>query len=226
MAFGIEIINNNDRIIIDNNYANFGLLSTTVSTATANSSYPGLAGNVVSDLVVARAAVSANGLVSRGVPNRWAETNAGFPSSVSYYIIRRNDTLVSPQSSGYGLEVYANTGNVVFSANISKNFEIVAVGNFNGVAANAVNLAFPSTTGWYSDFDKYYCVVNPTYSQYFITGFPSVTSYIYAAGYRYIWANSTHGRIVVESNYQGLFPATGYQKNGRDFHYMIMKELS
>jgi hypothetical protein len=220
MAFGIEIINNNDRILIDNNYANFGYFSTTQSTATPASSYPGLAGNTTADLVVARPNTSSNGVVSRTFSVWGSVLN---PASYVYYLIRRFDTLGVSQS-GYGVQVYANTGNVTFTSNISKNFEIVTVGTFNSTVANAVNIAFPSATTLYSDFSKYYCIVNSTASSSFTIPFPVPTEIVAVTGYRYVWANSTHGRILIENWIQSGGGALN--KRNYDFHYMIVKELS
>lgn len=220
MAFGIEIINNNDRILIDNNYANFGYFTTTQSTATPTSSYPGLAGNTSRDLVVARPNTGSNGVVSRTFSVWGAVLN---PASYVYYLIRNNDSL-GIAASGFGVQVYTNTGNTTFTSNITKNFDIIAVGTFNSTAANVVNIAFPSATTLYSDFSKYYCVVNSTAASAFTIPYPVPTEIVTVQGYRYEWANSTHGRIRIENWIQsGGGPLN---KKNSDFHYMILKELS
>lgn len=229
MAFGIEIINNNDRILIDNNYPNIGFFSTSTSTASPGSAYPGLVGNVASDLVVARSNTLSNGIVSKDTTgSNWVTSGVnspgGAPNGFIYYLLRRNDTLATSQP-GYGLEVYANTGNVIFTSNVTKNFEIVTVGTFNSQVANTQNIAFPSSSTWYSDFTKYYCAINSTWSLYLvIPSFPTALTNIFNVAYRYVWANSTHGRIVIESYQQ---TTTGsINKLNTDFHYMILKELS
>lgn len=225
MSYGIEILNNNDRIVIDTNYANFGFLSTTLSTATPGSSYPGLAGTVASDLIVARANNSANGLVSRSIsPNTWASTLEGAASATRYYAIRRFDSLNPSTASGYGFAVYTTTSNVIFTSNITKNFEIVAVGTLNSFASNTTKLYFPSNTGWYSNFDKYYVVVNNTLTYYILI--PSGVGFLvntYRNSYDYTWANSTHGRITIDSSY---YNGSAFTTLNRDFHYMILKELT
>jgi len=222
MSYGIEILNNSDRIVIDLNYANFGFLSTTLSTATPGSSYPGLAGTVTSDLIIARANTSSNGVVGRNISlGSWVTTQGEAASSIRYYAIRRFDSLNPPTASGYGFAVYNTSSNVIFTSNIAKNFEIVTVGTFNSSVSNTNNIAFPSSTTWYPNFDKYYCAVNPTIIFTYI--FSGVLA-IRTVGYRYLWANSTHGRIIVESNLrQGTSPI---QKLNLDFHYMILKELT
>jgi len=220
MSYGIEILNNNDRIVIDINYANFGFLSTTLSTATPGSSYPGLAGTVASDLIVARANNTSNGLIAKSIIGQWVANTQDAPSTTRYYVLRRFDSLNPSTSSGYGFTVYNTSSNVIFTSNIAKNFEIVTVGTFNSSVSNTNNIAFPSSTTWYSDFDKYYCVVNPTlYFQYTFLGATSTRR----IGYRYLWANSTHGRIIIENN---IRQGTALVKLNLDFHYMILKELS
>jgi hypothetical protein len=226
MSYGIEILNNNDRIVIDTNYANFGFLSTSLSTATPGSSYPGLAGTVSSDLIVARANNTANGLVSRSINSAsWATSLEGAASTTRYYAIRRFDSLNPSTASGYGFAVYNTSSNVIFTSNITKNFEIVAVGTFNSFVSNTIQLNFPSNTGWYSNFDKYYVVVNNTRAQYELI--PSGVGFyakFYRVCYNYLWANSTHGRITVTSyNYDGLSNLNF--KINTDFHYMILKEI-
>jgi hypothetical protein len=221
MSYGIEILNNSDRIVIDLNYANFGFFSNNLSTATPGATYPGLANTVASDLIIARANTSSNGVVAKTVANTWVTTQGEAPTTLSYYVIRRFDSLNPATASGYGFAVYNTSSNVIFTSNIAKNFEIVAIGTLNSTASNTNNIAFPSATTWYSNFDKYYCAVNPTVSFTFLVS--GVLS-IYTVGYRYLWANSTHGRIVIESNLrQGTSPI---QKLNRDFHYMILKELT
>jgi hypothetical protein len=225
MSYGIEIINSSDRIVIDLNYANFGLFSNNLSTATPGSSYPGLAGTVASDLIVARANYdinNANGVVSKTTIGTWAQAAGGAATTVSYYVLRRFDVLNPALASGYGIAVYNTSSNVIFSSNIAKNFEIVTVGTFNSQLSNVSNLFFPSNTTWYSDIDKYYCVTNPSSSlavAFFLGGWIVTTR-----GYRYQFANATHGRIIIESNIrQGTTQPT---KVNADFHYMILKELS
>lgn len=228
MPFGIEIQNNNGRIIIDENYANFGFLSTSTSAAAQGSTYPGLAGVVSSDLVVARANTSANGYVSRtagvGTSKLWATTGIGGASSYIYYVIRRFSTLVSTSTSRYGVEVYTSTGNVAFTSNISKNFDIITVGTINSSRSGVPILYFPSSTGWYSDFTKYYCVMNNT--DLWETTFIPPNFIYYRQCYRYVWANSTHGRIEVHSGTATGTSLTPTAAGLGDWKYMIIKEAN
>lgn len=228
MAFGIEIINNNDRIIIDNTYSNFGYFSINSSTASRDSTYPGIANTVSSDFIIARAANSANGHLAKGIggggTDTWGPVSAQQGvSSVVFYVLRNNTRFINPGTSGYGVEVYANTGNVVFTSNITKNFELVALGNFNSKSANVTNIAFPSSTTWYSDFTKYFVIMNNTFSFYLAEvppspNFPGIPGVDWRQSYRYQWANSTHGRIFVESR-------SGNTTIDFDFHYAILKEI-
>jgi hypothetical protein len=221
MSYGVEILNNNDRIVIDLNYANFGFVSDTLSTATPGTAYPGLAGSVTSDLVIARANTTSDGVIAKTVTGTWANTQGGAASITRYYVIRRFDSLNPASSSGYGFAVYNTSSNVIFTSNIAKNFEIVTAGTFNSSISGVANIAFPSATTWYSNFDKYYCAINSTVSFTFLVS-GSLSNY--KVGYTYLWANSTHGRILVESNLkQGTSPI---QTLNRDFHYMILRELT
>ena len=228
MPFGIEIQNNNGRIIIDENYANFGFLSTNTSAAAQGSTYPGLVGNTITDLIVARSNTSANGYVSKtagvGTSKLWATTGIGGASSYIYYVIRRFSTLVSTSTSRYGVEVYTNTGNVAFTSNISKNFDIITVGTINSSRSGVPILYFPSNTGWYSDFTKYYCVMNNT-ELWETPVFPPTYLY-YRQCYRYVWANSTHGRIEVHSGTATGTSLTPTAAGLGDWKYMIIKEAN
>jgi hypothetical protein len=227
MAYGIEIQNADGRIVIDTSYANFGFLSESTSTASAGATFPGLAGaNVVIDLVAARANTGANGIVSRDDNKAtWVDIGkAGVPTNV-YYVIRRFTTLNPATATGYGFAVYNSTSNVIFTSNIAKNFEVVAVGIFNGSKAGpATNISFPSATTWYSDFTKYYAVVNGTSVSEL--SFTPPNNYHGRACYRWRWANSTHGRITVESGVAFGTALTPLNPVDYDFYYMILKELS
>ena len=225
MSYGIEIQNTDSRIVIDTNYANFGFFSTNTSTATQGATYPGLAGvNTSIDLIAARANTTANGYVSRTY-NTWASTGLGAVATNIYYVIRRFTTLNPTTATGYGFAVYDASSNVLFTSNITKNFEIVATGIFNGSVSNTTNLAFPSNTTWYSDFTKYYAIVNATNLSESAGPFPP-NNYQIRACYKWVWANSTHGRILLESSIAlGTYLTQGNPFD-TDFHYMIVKELS
>jgi hypothetical protein len=224
MSYGIEILNNNDRIIIDLNYANFGFFSNNLSTATPGSSYPGLANTKSSDLIIARSNTNSNGMVSRSIsPSTWATTLEGAASETRYYVIRRFDELNPSTASGYGFAVYNTSSNVIFTSNIAKNFEIVVAGTHNSFVANTLTIAFPSNTTYYSDFSKYYGAINNTICYYLVVGFFPTVINQYRVGYRYIWANSTHGRILIDCYFNN---GTANTTLNRDFHYMILKELT
>jgi hypothetical protein len=224
MAYGIEIQNADGRIVIDTSYANFGFVSTSTSTAAQGATYPGLVGaNTTIDLIAARANTSANGYVSRTY-NTWASTGLGAVATNIYYVIRRFTTLNPATATGYGFAVYNSTSNVIFTSNITKNFEIVATGIFNGSVSNATNLAFPSATTWYSDFTKYYAIVNATNLSE-SAGIPP-NNFQVRTCYRWVWANSTHGRILLESSLAFGTSLTRGNPFDTDFHYMIVKELT
>jgi hypothetical protein len=221
MSYGIEIQNADGRIVIDGTYSNYDTISPTISTATANSSYPGIANTLSTDLVFGRASNTSNGLVGRtlttNVWNKWLDTVTS-----NYYVVRRFDQLNSNVIPNYGLAVYSETGNVLFSSNIAKNFEIIVTGTFNSKVSNTINTSFPSATTWYSDFHKYYCVINNTRVELITIPFP-FAEFWFVEAYRYLWANSTHGRITIE-NY--LQPVGGNRATkDLNFDYMIVKEI-
>jgi hypothetical protein len=228
MSYGIEIQNADGRIVIDSSYVNLGLISNTVSTATKGSAYPGLGGTTASDLIFARAETNSNGIVGKYL-TEWAQNmNVGIPNLVIantfiYYAVRSNSSLLSPGSTGYGFEVYNESGNVAFSSNITKNFEIVVAGVFNAAAANAPSITFPSSSTTYSNLDKYYCVVDNTsvVEDAREDRFGNLTTQAYRIGYTYQWLGSNTGRITVNNS---LFFSGTFNLNF-DFHYMIVKEI-
>jgi hypothetical protein len=222
MSYGIEVLNNNDRIVIDLNYPNIGFFSN-LNTATPNSAYPGVANSLSSDLVFARANTNTNGILARDyVGTNWSKS---LVSSARYYVCRRFDALGISANSNYGIAVYNTSSNVTFYSNIERNFEIVAVGVLNSNVSNSINIAFPSATTWYSDFSKYYCLVNGTSTFFLPHAPPYVVGEDIRIRYNCIWANSTHGRIIFESYNLpgGVFTP---QKINKDSCYMIVKELS
>lgn len=225
MAFGIEIINNDSRVIIDDTYANLLPTSINFSTVTPNTAYPGAISVQSGDFVIARANTNSNGMVGlKYIPEqRWTDFQT--PNDFKYYVLRRASTLYATNSinTGYGLQVFNSTSSVVFNSNISTNFEIIAVGVFNSNVANVFNIAFPSNTGWYSDFSKYYCVINNTFVRTFTTAPPVPITLNHWIGYRYVWANSSYGRIVIENN--SITAGGPLTKHNADFNYMILKEI-
>jgi len=252
MSYGIEILNNNNRILIDENYPNIGFVSTATTTTNLSTSgrqsYPGITGYTTGDLVFSRTATNTNGFIANGwdhqggfTLNKWWEYIEGprntsnqepqdffEPSSVVSYLLRDMSGIYSPSTSGYGLEVYKSNGDVIFTSNISKHFSIIASGSFNASVSNVTHIDFPSSTGTYSDLDKYYCLMNPT----FAAEIPIFTTLNAALrGYQYTWTSSTTGRIRVWNtgfqwlNYINNVNGPTLTKPDIDRHYMIIKEI-
>lgn len=251
MSYGIEILNSNDRILVDENYPNIGFVSTTPTTINLSASgrvaYPGISGVTSSDLIFARTGVNDSGYISAGwdqnsgFTQAWWEyidgpqnsTNAEpqqfyHPSSMSVYVLRDMSGIYSPSTSGYGMEVYKSNGSVIFTSNITKYFTIVTVGSLNSNTSGVRYIDFPSTTGTYSDLAKYYCLITPSFSAE-IPVFTQLSAAL--RGYQYIWTSSTAGRIRVWStgffwsNYLNNVNPPTLNYTDVDFNYMIIKEI-
>lgn len=241
MSYGIEILNNNDRILIDENYPHVNFQSTTASSYTMTSSNPGAftgnANELASDLVLGRADTNVNGWIGRGFNiagnSKWGIDGPYGPAPASvilFYLVRNLSSLLSAATSGYGMEVYGSNGtDVYFSSNISKGLDIVEVGSFNSLAAGAEYFRYPAS-GTLSDFHKHYCVLNNTlYTEILTAARPDFQYTTYIRGYQYNWSTSTTGFFNIGSWYQTYNTGNGQITNVRpdiDFHYMILKELS
>lgn len=233
MSYGIEILNLNDRILIDDQYPFPGYQSTTASTVTPGGAFPpaytGNANQQSGDLVIARAASGSNGVVGKGRGTNWPNTGGYYslPSSYSYYLIRNLSSLISASTSGYGLEVYGSNGtDVYFTSNISKGLIIVESGSLNSASSGVYSIPWPSATGTVSDLHKHYCIINETN----IWSDPVIFQTYrrdYITGYRYEWTATNTGRIHIESYYL-LNTNLPNNKSGinRTFNYVILKELS
>lgn len=191
MTYGLTILNNDNRIQIDENYSLFYTTTDTASSAAFASSFP----TPNTDLIAARP-VGTTG-------DRFMVTFSSQASSF-YWGGRGNNTITeySPQvpypttngyrfytlrkfadninaNSGYGMAVYSSTNQTLFSATTSNRaLEVVTTGtlpaspnNFQPMgstwsgASDLPNVVYyPSSTGVLTDLDKHYCVLNPASS--------------------------------------------------------------
>jgi hypothetical protein len=237
MSYGIEITNNNNRILVDENYPNMGYQSTTASSYTVSSSnntFTGNANELAGDLVIGRAGTSSDGWVGRGLLGNWPKfTTVYHPNpaaTIEYYLTRNLSGLLTAATSGYGMEVYGSNGtDVYFSSNISKGLDIVEIGTFNSSSAGVEYFRYPAS-GNLSDFHKHYCVLNNTiFGDLLTSGFPNIAYTAYIRAYQYNWATSTTGYFNIGSWYQTYYTQTFQMVITRpniDFQYMILKELS
>lgn len=246
MSYGIEIINSNDRVLIDENYANFGLKSTTYTTQNLTSGagrlvYPNISGSAAGDIIIARTGTNDDGTLSRGFdsnaqsgqtwPVYWESlATAKIPSRYDHpdtavtNIIRDMGNLYSPATSGYGIEVYKSNGDLAFTSNISKHYTILATGIFNGYNSSTPTISFPSATTSYSDLANVYVGMNPCMA--FELDLNPVY-FLSMTGYEYEWTSSTAGRIHVHnlSYRSGYSSGNGTFGENRDMTYLILREV-
>lgn len=227
MSHGIEIVNAFGKTIIDEKYANYYIDSTSPYTVAPGATYPP-AGTDSTDLIFARPpqgenkTVAIQYLATAGQPPIWAVDDydlaifpnyAGEPTSYKYFRAKKYTDLAIP--SGFGLQVYGSSGELFFTTPENLSFEVVAVGNIRG----ASHVTFPSTSGVFSDLDKYYCLMNTC-------AYAAVNARFYgyevACFYTYEWVTSTSGRIKIDSE---LYFNDGFADtyNPENFDYMIVK---
>jgi hypothetical protein len=226
MSYGVEILNDNDRIVIDTNYVNIVPLLDPPTVVAGAAAYPGYANSSNSDLVVAQPSTTVNTTLA---VRTGAGGSATWSAASRYNVLRRFDSFSDDILPSYGLLVRNESANIIFSSNIGRNFEIVTIGVFNSSKANTLNIVLPSSTTLYSDFNKYYCCMAGTLLFSFNL-FTPPTGYDYVQAYTFLYANSTHGQIRIDSYTatRNLDPPYGttYGTRFSDFQYMILKELS
>jgi hypothetical protein len=246
MSYGIEIINNDNRILVDDTYANFGLKSTTYTTQNLAAgtppnetiTYPNISGALANDLIIARTGTNDNGTLARGFRSTtivyWeaiigakCPSNLDHPDTAVTNILRDMGGLYSPATSGYGLEVYKSNGDVAFTSNISKHFTILATGGFNSADSGTTTISFPSATTSYSDLSNVYVVLNNCLAWELDLGASGYT--LSMNGYEYEWTSSTAGRIHIHNLYYRVgYPnpsQNGYFTRDLDMTYLIVREV-
>lgn len=216
MAYGIEIQNQDGRVIIDENYPNFfvGNVSELPVSAAAGDAYPPT-GYTAGTLVLARTPVNTDGYVSRA-PNLWSApyTYTKFEFACDYYLVKPFD-IASPATSGYGLEVYDSSADLIFSATSNnKMFEVVAVGEIPASDTTTIEIHYPSSTAVLDNLSDYFVLLNTTMSWAYF----GVRTHI---DYYYDWTGTDSGRIhIVRSRTFGLNPP---EPIGFSMQYMILR---
>jgi len=234
MSYGIEIINNDDRILIDDQFPFPGYVSTTPSTGPSSTTifgggtYTGNGSQQSGDLVIARAPTGTDGYVGKGTSALWPNSGVSplaFP--YSYYLIRNLSGLVSKSTSGYGMEVYGSNGNdVYFTSNISKGLSVVEAGVLNSQSSGIYSVAWPSSTGTVSDLHKHFCLINETKLWGSPVPFQSGVFDRIVLAYRYEWVSGTSGRLHIESYRARSNNLSNKSGINIQFNYVIFKELS
>lgn len=188
MSYGIEIKNSDNHIIIDDKYPN--LLVTHSGIANSGVSYP--PPNTVEtngDIVMIQPRGKTSGawsvftelpLVTSDADGiGWNDKKFGYttpnplrptPNSYNYKILKSYG--LTKATSGYGLEIYDETGNgVIFSSELDNNMEIVAVGNAtagfsaDGYAQLVSTYYIPSG----EDINDYFVMANTMFNFYYQT---------------------------------------------------------
>jgi len=238
MTYGIEIINNDNRILIDDQFPFPGYVSTTPSTGPSTTTifgggtYTGNASQQSGDLVIARAPTGTDGYVGKGTSAQWpnsavnaADEPLAFP--YSYYLIRNLSGLISKSTSGYGMEVYGSNGNdVYFTSNISKGLVVVESGFLDSGSSGVYSIAWPSATGTVPDLHKHFCLINETRLWGFVVPFQSGVFDLIILGYRYEWVSGTSGRIHIDSYFARSNNLSNKSGLNLKINYVIFKELS
>lgn len=234
MSYGILVENVDGRTQIDETYSNLYFSSTTEASAAAGAAYPP-SGVSLADFVFARA--KSNGHVAVGVNdgtdgggysgpafmysnnlsiNRIVAPTSGF----GYYVCKKFSGNISASTSGYGLEVYNSSSQVVFSTNsFSANFKILAAGVMG--SGTFSEIPFPSATTTYSDLTKVFVLMNNTEHTRVYVPVYSI-DYEETIGYRYEFVSGNAGRVHVckkGGNGSNIGPISG----GETISYLIVE---
>lgn len=182
MSYGIEIKNSDNHVIIDDKYPN--LLVTHSGIASSGASYP--PPNTVEtngDIVMIQPRGKTSGTWSAFIENPlitledfagsidWSEKKFGTtnpfplhttPASYNYKLLKSYG--LTKATSGYGLEIYDETGNgVIFSSELDNNMEIVAVGNVTASTDSIVTDPIKLSTYYIpagDDINDYFVMAN------------------------------------------------------------------
>lgn len=191
MSYGLEIRNGRQKVILDDNYSNYYLTTSTPFTASPGASWPPPGVNPATDLVLAAPAVNSSGYVGierddDPANDVWLGYLSDHPTSYRYFIARKYTDGGFTSGLTYGLEVKNDTGDLIFLPPDLKSFDVINYANWPG--ANA-DLVFPGDADTYADFQDYYILVN--YSVAVVAG-----GYI---GARFNWVTPTTGRIELKT---------------------------
>lgn len=133
MAYGIEVSNSDGRTVFstEENYAGF-VASTATSLSGFGNNAPSLS---TGEALIARPQDNESGVIGYGLNQGLSkfygvdvyEQNFGAADGVKYRILTRS-TLQTPNTSGYGLEVYNSSSEVLFSSETQRRPELLAAG--------------------------------------------------------------------------------------------------
>jgi hypothetical protein len=190
MAYGIRVINNSGRTVIDTAQGLSILYATSSGTATGNTDYP-TTNYSGTDLIIARPASSAVGSQGRGLARigrqwdgDWGPGLTAFPTNNNGngggYVVWRElkaQSTANLSVGGHGLVVYDGAGtastNILFSAtDLDTTAQLVATGKWNGTSGSG------GPEGYYHEFSmdssldegRYYVLVSNAAQQYVSSG--------------------------------------------------------
>lgn len=169
MSYGITVENFDGRVTLDETYSH--IYPRTTITVNGGAAYPG-PGHQSGDLVFANSyndGYIAIGSLTNGGAASYMTTSEGtsrFPDSFGYFVYFASAVAgnIVPAGSGYGLEVYDSSSQLIYTTDLSQTFRVVAAGNFAGAPFNqpATELSFPSAIGEFEDLTKIYVLLNNT----------------------------------------------------------------
>jgi len=234
MSFGITVENIDGRVTIDETYPH--IYPRTTITVSSGAAYPGT-GHQSGDLVLANSfndGYIGIGALTNGGAGSYMTTSEGtnrFPASFGYFVYFGSKIAgnILPAGSGYGIEVYNSSSQLVYTTDTSQAFRVVASGSFPGAPQGqpAIELSFPSAIGEFEDLTKIYVLLNNT--SHFRLNDPGLGEYENITGYRFEYTTGTYvqpgkrGRVhVCNERYRasdGAFVGIG----GRPLEYLIVE---
>jgi len=234
MSFGITVQNFDGRVTLDETYPH--IYPRTTITVNGGAAYPGT-GHQSGDLVFANSyndGYIAMGALSPGGAASYMTTSQGtnrFPVSFGYFIYFASKMAgnIVPAGSGYGIEVYDSSSQLVYTTDLSQTFRVVASGNFAGAPLDqpATELSFPSAIGEFEDLTKIYVLLNNT--QHFRLNDPVFEEYESITGYRFEYTTGTYinpgprGRVHVCNEYYRASTDSFVGRGSSSLDYLIVE---
>ena len=225
MAYGLEVRNNNNQIILDSSEGLptfIKVANGTTGTTGTNFNFP--SGITPSNLLFMH--VPGTGEVSEafrfGTDTRQIRTT--YTASKDWIKVDVSTSNVSGFGSGYGLNVFDGTGvaaaDLLFSTNTASAIDIVNVGTWNDLLPSTTERIVPIT----DPSSKHYVLINGSHYGIFLLG---ALQYAYNNltynGYKFTYSGSTLDSISIISRYVTFY---GTSTKGGGEAYMIVKERS
>lgn len=228
MSYGILVQNSDTRVILDETYSH--IYPRISFQKSGGDVYPGSTSYQTQDLVLV--SCNSSGYIAIGSDS---SSNAAYlttylggyhPAPTSGYTVVLGSKMagnITPATSGYGMEIYNSSSQLVYTTSPFQFFRVLAVGNYQGAAANqaATELSFPSSIGLFEDLGNIFVLINNTAHLRLST--PPFFSLDIIIGYRYEYVSGTQGRVhvcVQDKSY-----GTAYGVDGVGLEYLILEKL-